>query len=100
MNKTGFIEMLAQKGYTKKAAAEIVDDVLDTIAESLVAGETIQFYGFGTFAVRESAEREGVDYQTHERITIPSHKAPKFAPGKLLKRAVKEGIFRETHSRE
>lgn len=95
MNKTEFIEKLAQKGYTKKAAGIAVDDVLNTIAEALAAGETLQFYGFGTFAVRESAERVGVDYQTKERITVPAHKAPKFTPGKLLKRAVKEGILRE-----
>lgn len=67
----------------------------NTIIEVLAEGESIQFYGFGTFAVRESAEREGVDFQTKERITIPGHKAPKFIPGKLLKRSVKEGILRE-----
>lgn len=95
MTKTEFIEKLAQKGYTKKAAAEIVDDVLNTITEELVAGETVQFHGFGTFTVRESAEREGVDYQSKERIVVPAHKAPKFVPGKLLKRSIKEGILRE-----
>lgn len=95
MNKSDFIERLAQKGYTKKSASDVVDDVLNTISEVLADGETIQFYGFGTFSVRESAEREAVDFQTKERITIPGHKAPKFVPGKLLKRAVKEGILRE-----
>lgn len=95
MNKSEFIDRLAQKGYTKKSAGTIVDDVTNTIIEVLAEGESIQFYGFGTFAVRESAEREGVDFQTKERITIPGHKAPKFIPGKLLKRSVKEGILRE-----
>ena len=95
MNKSEFIDRLAQKGYTKKSANEIVDDVIQTISEVLVEGESIQFYGFGTFSVRESAEREAVDFQTKERITIPGHKTPKFVPGKLLKRAVKEGILRE-----
>lgn len=95
MNKSEFIDRLAKKGYTKKDAAEVVEDMIRTISEVLVEGETIQFYGFGTFAVRQSAEREAVDYQTKERIIIPGHKAPKFVPGKLLKRAVKEGILRE-----
>lgn len=95
MNKNEFIDALAKKNYTKKAAGIIINDVLDTICEAMAAGEDVQFYGFGTFAIRESTEREAIDYQTKERIIIPVHKAPKFVPGKLLKRAVKEGIFRE-----
>lgn len=95
MNKVEFINRLAQKNYTKKAAATIIDDVFDTITEALAEGENVQIYGFGTFAVRNSAERVGVDYRTQERIVIPGHKAPKFTPGKLLKGAVKEGIYRE-----
>lgn len=95
MNKSEFVDRLAQKGYTKKAANELVDDVIRTIIEVLTEGEPVHFYGFGTFTVRENATRELVDYQTHERITVPGFKSPKFAPGKLLKRAVKEGILRE-----
>ncbi len=95
MTKIEFINRLAQKGYTKKAANDIVNDILQTIAEVLAEGDTVQFQGFGTFAVRESAERKGVNVQTKESITIPGHKAPKFVPGTLLKRAVKEGIVRE-----
>lgn len=95
MTKNEFIDRLAQKGYTKKAAADFVDDMIQTISEALVEGETVQFYGFGTFDVRESAERESVDFQTKKRITIPGHKAPRFIPGMFLKRAVKEGVIRE-----
>ena len=95
MNKSDFIARLATKGYTKKDAECIVNDFLDTVTETMVEGESIQFHGFGTFAVRESAPRESMDYQTKQRITIPGHKAPKFMPGKLLKRTIKEGIIRE-----
>ena len=95
LNKTDFIARLAGKGYTKKDAESIVNDFLDTLTQAMVAGESVQFYGFGTFAVRDSAAREAVDMHTKERIVIPGHKAPKFTPGKLLRRAVKEGIIRE-----
>ena len=53
------------------------------------------FRGFGTFDVRERAERESIDPQSKERIVIPSYRTPKFTPGKLLKREVKEGIIRD-----
>ena len=42
MNKSEFIDRLAQKGYTKKSASEIVDDVIQTISEVLVEGEKFE----------------------------------------------------------
>lgn len=95
MKQNEFVARFARKGYTKKDASTIIKDFITTISEILIEGEPVQLYGFGTFSVRESADREGVDVNTKERITIPGHKAPKFVPGKLLKRAIKEGILRE-----
>lgn len=95
LQKQDFITLLAQKGYTKKAADVIVDDFLTTVAEILVSGESVMFRGFGVFEVREHAERESIDPQTKERFTLPSFRAPKFTAGKILKRAVREGILRD-----
>lgn len=95
LKRYDIIERLVQKGYTKKDAGVILDDLVMTITEALVSGESVQIHGFGTFEVKEYAARETVDLQTKERIIIPSYRAPKFAAGKLLKRAVKEGFVRE-----
>ena len=95
LKRNDIIERLAKKGYTKKSANLIVDDVMRVIAEALVEGEDVQFHGFGTFYVKDVAPRETSDLQSKARITIPSHKAPKFSPGEPLKRWVREGIIRE-----
>lgn len=95
LKRNDIIERLALKGYTKKDAGIILDDLVRMITEALVAGESVQIHGFGTFEVKECAPRSTVDLQTKERIIIPAYKAPKFTAGKLLKRAVKEGFIRE-----
>lgn len=95
LKRNDIVERLMLKGYTKKDAGVILDDVFGVITESLVSGEGVQIYGFGTFDVKECAPRETVDFQSKERIVIPAYKAPKFTAGKLLKRAVKEGFIRE-----
>lgn len=41
--------------------------------------------GFGTFEVKDRAERKGRNPQTKEPITIPASKAPVFKAGKGLK---------------
>ena len=95
LKREEIINRMAEKGYTKKSANLIVDDFVRVIAEALAAGEDVQFHGFGTFCVRNVANRETTDLQTKERITIPGHKAPKFVPSKALKRWVREGIVRD-----
>jgi nucleoid DNA-binding protein len=73
---------------TQKQAGEIFDATLTTIKAALQAGEEIRLVGFGTFAVRESAERMGVNPQTRERMEIPAKARVRFSPGKELAEAV------------
>ncbi len=95
LNRYDFIDRMAKKGYTKKDAACILDDVLQVITEILAEGLSVHFHGFGTFSVHDAAPREGIDFQTKTRIKIPGHRSPKFVPGKLLKKSVKDGVLRE-----
>ena len=44
--------------------------------------------GFGSFTVRERAERSGKNPQTGKTMTIPASKTVAFKPGKALKEAV------------
>ena len=95
IQRDDFIQMLADKGYTKSAAATIIDDFMATMYDALVAGESIMFRGFGTFEVRDHAERSSTDVRTHEPIVLPAYKSVHFTPGAKLKRAVKERFIRQ-----
>ena len=95
LNRNEIIERLAQIGYTKKAAGEIIDDVFAVITTALVEGESVRVHGFGTFDIKETAPRDMIHFQTKERITLPPMKTPRFTAGQFLKRAVKEGFVRE-----
>ncbi len=45
--------------------------------------------GFGTFEPRERKERQGMNPQTKEAITIPATTVPAFSAGKVFKDRVK-----------
>ena len=45
--------------------------------------------GFGTFKVKERAERKARNIKTGEKILVPSHKTPVFKATKQLKDFVK-----------
>ena len=65
-----------------------MDALIKTIETALKAGDSITLVGFGTFAVKERAERTGRNPQTGQEITIAAAKVPSFKPGKALKDAV------------
>lgn len=90
MNKTDLINSVAAKtGMSKKVSESAINAVVSSIEESLQSGEKVVLVGFGTFEVRERAERKGRNPQTREEIVIPASKAPVFKAGKGLKDKVK-----------
>lgn len=91
MNKTELISAVAEKTQlSKKDSEKAINAVLDTITETLVKGDKVVLVGFGTFEVRERAERMGRNPSTKEEIKIPASKAPAFKAGKGLKDRVND----------
>lgn len=90
MNKTELISAVAAKAeITKKDADKAVAAVLAAIEEALAKGEKVQLIGFGTFEVRERAEKEARNPRTGETIKVAAAKVPAFKAGQALKDAVK-----------
>jgi len=87
MKREGFIERLVQKGYTKKDAGIIMDDVLGSIAEILAEGGSVTFHGFGVFETAQYAAREMTSVHGGKTVA-QAHRVVKFKPGKPLKRLV------------
>ena len=89
MTKADLVAAVAEKtGMTKKDSETAISAIIDSITEALKAGEKVQLVGFGTFEVRQRAERTGVNPQTQEKIRIEATKAPAFKAGSALKEAV------------
>ncbi|MEZ0536974.1 HU family DNA-binding protein [Caldicellulosiruptoraceae bacterium PP1] len=89
MNKNELISAMAEKsGLTKKDAEKALNAFVDAVTEALQNNDKVQLVGFGSFEVRERAERVGRNPQTQEEIKIPATKVPVFKAGKVLKDAV------------
>lgn len=92
MQKTDFIKAVAERaGISQKETKQVIDSALDVITDALAKGEKVTLTGFGTFEVRDRQEREGVNPQTREKITIPATKTPGFSASSTLKERVKDG---------
>jgi len=89
MNKSELIEKIASGADISKAAAgRALDSFIDAVTESLKDGGKISLVGFGTFEVRQRAERTGRNPQTGKEIKIAAANIPAFKAGKALKDAV------------
>ena len=89
MNKTQLVEVVVAKtGMKKKDAEAAVNAMFNAIETELATGGKVQIAGFGSFKVKERAERVGRNPKTKETITIPASKTPAFVAGKDLKEAV------------
>ncbi|MDF7682772.1 HU family DNA-binding protein [Lactobacillus sp. ESL0679] len=82
-------EVAAKTGLKQKEAEGVIDAFIDSIKDNLTKGEKVQIIGFGSFEVRQRAERKGRNPQTGKALTIPATQVPAFKPGKALKDAVK-----------
>ena len=79
----------AQATLSKAQADSAVDAVFSAIEEALARGESVVLPGFGTFATKTRAARQGRHPRTGESIAIAASKAPSFKAGKALRDAVR-----------
>jgi DNA-binding protein HU-beta len=86
MNKAHLIDAVAAVHYndSRRAAAEAVDAVLDTITRALANGEPVSVTGFGRFETVEQAERLARNPQTGKAVHIAARTRPRFRPGQNL----------------
>jgi DNA-binding protein HU-beta len=86
MNKSELSKVVADKlGMTPKQVGGVVDAVFDEIIAKLVAKDSVTIGGFGTFATKDRAAREGINPLTREPIQIPAKTVAVFKPTKTLK---------------
>lgn len=92
MNKAELVARVARDtGITKRDVLRVLDTVLDHVTRSLRKAEKVTLVDFGTFQVTRRRARQGHNPHTGVPIRIAGRRWPRFAPGKALRQAVREG---------
>ncbi|MDA1238716.1 MAG: integration host factor subunit alpha [Proteobacteria bacterium] len=78
-------------GLSRNDAAELVENVLSHISESLLKGEQVKISSFGTFSVKKKNERIGRNPKTGEEAIISSRNVLSFRPSHVMKERVQTG---------
>jgi DNA-binding protein HU-beta len=90
LTKQDFIQKVSTKsGLSARDAGKAIDAFMETVTETLKAGDNVNFTGFGKFSASPRAARQGVNPRTGERVQIAATIVPKFSAGSQLKAALK-----------
>jgi DNA-binding protein HU-beta len=90
MNKADIITKVhGVLGTTKADAERAVETFIESVTQSLKAGEEVSVAGLGIFVAKARPARTGRNPRTGETIRIAATRTPKFRPAKALKDAVK-----------
>ena len=86
MNKSEFIDAVAEKaGVTKADASRVYDAIWEQVTETVKDGGKVSIPKFGTFSLGERAAREGRNPQTGATVKIAASKSVKFKQSSALK---------------
>lgn len=93
MKTNDFLESISAKsGLSKNNVKACMDAFEETIIETIKKNESVTLFGFGCFEPRSRKERIGRSPKNQTAITIPAQKSVGFKVGKVLKKAVNEGV--------
>ncbi len=86
MNKKELVEILAKElDLPKTKCEEAVNVICDTIKKQIKKGKEVKLPGFGSFAPKKNAARNGINPLTKEKIKIKASKSVKFKASKTFK---------------
>lgn len=82
-------EIAKQTGVEKTVAMNVVEAFMESVKESMIAGNEVFLRGFGSFIIKKRAEKVARNISKNTTITIPEHNIPAFKPAKSFAAKVK-----------
>ncbi len=90
MTKADIVNEISRNtGIEKVTVQKTVESFMETIKDSLINGDNIYLRGFGSFIIKERAEKTARNISKNTTIVIPAHKIPAFKPSKTFLKEVK-----------
>lgn len=82
-------EISKATGVDKEVALEVVESFMENVRSALANGENVYLRGFGSFIVKERAEKTARNITKQTTIIIPKRRVPAFKPSKIFAAKVK-----------
>jgi DNA-binding protein HU-beta len=93
MTKAEIVASISEKsGIEKGDVLRVVEDLMVEVKDSLKQGNNVYLRGFGSFIVKQRAEKTGRNISKNTTIKIPAHHIPAFKPAKVFVESIKKNV--------
>lgn len=90
MTKADIIREISSKtGLERKDVSNVLETMMVTIKDSLANGEEVFMRGFGSFIIKERAQKTARNISKNVTVIVPAHNIPAFKPAKEFMELVK-----------
>ncbi|MGE8141115.1 integration host factor subunit alpha [Novosphingobium sp. NPDC080210] len=89
LTRADLAEALNRKlGLSRSESLNMVESILDHMSDALEQGENVKISGFGTFLLRDKAERIGRNPKTGVEVPITPRRVMTFRASQMLKERI------------
>ena len=85
--------VVARVGLPRNESQDLVETILGEVSQALEDGENVKLSSFGSFSIREKAERVGRNPKTGEEVPITPRKVLVFRPSTIMKDRINSGMI-------
>ncbi|MEI6554095.1 MAG: HU family DNA-binding protein [Paludibacter sp.] len=90
MTKADIVNEIAKNtGIDKVTVLTTVEAFMETVKDSLAKNDNVYLRGFGSFVIKQRAEKTARNISKNTTIIIPAHNIPSFKPAKTFVSTVK-----------
>jgi len=92
LTRADLAEALNRKlGLSRSESLSMVESILDHMSNALEKGDNVKISGFGTFLLRDKAERIGRNPKTGVEVPITPRRVLTFRASQMLKERIAKG---------
>ncbi|HOB14404.1 MAG TPA: integration host factor subunit alpha [Novosphingobium sp.] len=92
LTRADLAEALNRKlGLSRSESLTMVESILDLMSVALEKGENVKISGFGTFLLRDKAQRIGRNPKTGVEVPITPRRVMTFRASQMLKERIAKG---------
>ena len=89
INEDAVNDVAKATGLEKFAVQKVIYNFMESVKNSLEKGDNVYLRGYGSFIVKERAEKTARNISKNTTIVIPAHRIPAFKPAKVFVDMVK-----------
>jgi len=81
-------EIAKTTGIDKAAVVTVIEQFMTVVKDSLAHGENVYLRGFGSFIIKQRAQKTARNITKNTTLIVPAHNIPAFEPADVFKNEV------------